>query len=72
MQRDDEIELWDAADELDLPEDALGRMIEQGKLKSRRADGTVYVLYEEIEQLIERQREEFRSAGDDPGETQLS
>jgi hypothetical protein len=55
MQRPEEIELWDAADELDVPEEVLGRLIEEGKLKCRRADGRVYVLKGEIDKIVDRQ-----------------
>jgi hypothetical protein len=74
MKRDDEVELWDAADELDVPEEVLGKMAEEGKLKSRRADGTIYFLREQIEELVDRQIQELRSEefpSDDLGETKL-
>ncbi|MGB2643438.1 MAG: hypothetical protein WBF09_08920 [Candidatus Acidiferrum sp.] len=61
MKRDNEIELRDAAEAADLPEEVVGRMAEEGKLKSRPADGTIYFVREEIEQLIARQIEEIRS-----------
>ena len=58
MQRHDEIELWDAADQLDVPEEVLGRLAAEGIIKSRHADGRIYFLREEIEALEDRQIEE--------------
>jgi hypothetical protein len=45
------VDLFEAMRMLDVPEEVLGRLAEQGKLKSRRADGTVYFLRAEIEAL---------------------
>src|ERR1700719_3704774 len=57
------VDLFEAMDMLDVTEDVLGKLAEEGKLKSRRADGTVYFLREEIEQIIDRQIDEVRSKG---------
>lgn len=57
----DEIELSDAANAVDLPAHVLGRLAEQGQLKVRRADGNVYFVREQIEQLVTRQIEEIES-----------
>jgi len=62
MQRDDEIELWDAADELGVSEESIWQMIEKGTLKCRRAEGTIYLLTEQIDDLVDRQIEEVRSS----------
>jgi len=69
-----EVDLLEAENMSDTPADVLGRLAEEGKLKSRRADGTVYFLREEIEALIDLQIEEVRSEefpGDDVGEIKL-
>jgi hypothetical protein len=58
-----EVDLLEAMDMLDVPEEVLGKLAEEGTLKARRADGTIYFLYEEIEALIIRQIEEDWSGG---------
>jgi hypothetical protein len=58
-----EVDLFEAMSMADVPQEMLGKLAEEGELKSRRADGTIYFLREEIEALIERQIEEARSAG---------
>ena len=68
--RRDEVDLLEAMDMLDVPEEFLGKMAEEGKLKSRRANGTVYFLLEEIEQLIDRQIDEVRSQSETPIDSQ--
>jgi hypothetical protein len=55
------VELWEALDMLDVEEEVLGRLAEAGKVKSRRADGTIYFLREEIDQIIDREIEVVRS-----------
>jgi len=62
--RRNEVDLLEAMDMLDVPEEVLGKLAEEGKLKSRRADGTLHFVREEIEQLIDQQIEEVRSGGD--------
>jgi len=59
--RGNEVDLHEAMDMLDVPEEVLGRMAEEGKVKSRHADGTLYFLREEIEALVNRQHDELRS-----------
>jgi hypothetical protein len=58
MIRENEVDLLDAMDMLEVPEEVLGKMAEEGRLKSRRADGTIYFLLEEIDALIDREIEE--------------
>jgi len=58
-----EVDLFEAMDMLDVTEEVLGKLAEEGKLKSRRADGTVYFVREEIDQIIDREIEEVRSQG---------
>jgi hypothetical protein len=58
-----EVDLLEAMDMWDVPEKALVKMAEKGKLKTRRAHGTIYFVREEIEQLIDRQIEEAPSQG---------
>ena len=58
---EDAVDLQEALRMLEIPEEVLGRMIEQGKLKARPADGTIYFLREEIEKIAARQAEEVRS-----------
>jgi hypothetical protein len=58
-----EVDFREALELLDVPEEILGKLAEEGKLKSRRADSTIYFLREQIEELIERQSDEARSAG---------
>jgi hypothetical protein len=60
-----EVDLLEAMDMLDVSEEFLGKMAEEGKLKSRRADGTIYFVREEIDDLIDRQIEEVRATGGD-------
>ena len=68
MIRENEVELWEALDMLDVDEEVLGRLAEAGKVKSRRADGTIYFLQEEIERIIDREIELVRSGEYQPGE----
>lgn len=71
MNSRNEVDFLEALDMLGVPEELLGKLVESGKLKSRRADGTLYFLRAEIDALIQRQVEEVRSAGlprDDLGE----
>jgi hypothetical protein len=56
-----EVDLIQAMFMLDVPEEFLGKLAEEGKLKSRRANGTIYFLREEIEELVDRQADEARS-----------
>jgi hypothetical protein len=58
-----EVDFFEAMSMTDVPEEILGKLAEEGKLKSRRADGTIYFLREQIEELVERQADEARSAG---------
>jgi hypothetical protein len=60
MIRKNEVDLFDAMDMLDVPEEVLGRLAEEGKVKSRRSDGTLYFVRDEIE-LIDREIELVRS-----------
>jgi hypothetical protein len=41
MQKN-EMDLLEVIHMLDVPEEVLGKLAEEGKLKSRRADGTIY------------------------------
>jgi hypothetical protein len=61
MIRENEMDLLEAMEMLAVPEEVLGKLLEEGKLKHRRADGTIYFLREEIKGLIDRQTEEVRS-----------
>jgi hypothetical protein len=63
MIRKNEVDLLEALDMLDVDEEVLARLAEEGKVKSRLADGTRYFLRDEVERLIDRQSEEVRSAG---------
>jgi hypothetical protein len=56
-----EVDFREALELLDVPEEILGKLAEEGKLKSRRADGTIYFLRDEVEALVNRQAEEIRS-----------
>jgi len=48
--RKNEVDLLEALDMLDVAEEVLGRLCEEGKIKTRRAaDGTLYFLREDIE-----------------------
>jgi hypothetical protein len=68
MIRENEVELWEALDMLDVDEEVLGRLAEAGKVKSRRADSTIYFLREEIEQIIDREIEVIRSGECEPSQ----
>jgi len=57
------VDLLDAMNMLDVPEEVLGKLAEEGKLKSRRADGTTNVLREEIEEVRMGAEEETDEAG---------
>jgi hypothetical protein len=59
--RTNEVDLVGAVKMLELPEEVVCRLAEEGKLKSRRADGTLYFSLEQIEVLARRQVEEARS-----------
>jgi hypothetical protein len=59
--RENEVDLLEAMDMLDVPEEVLGKLCEEGKLKSRIADDTIYFLREQVEEPIDRQIEEVRS-----------
>jgi hypothetical protein len=66
-----EVDFREAMRMLDVPEEVLGKLSEERKLKSRPADGTIYFLREQIEQLVDLQSQEVRSvefSADDPGE----
>jgi hypothetical protein len=56
-----EVDLFEAMDMTDLPQEVLGKLAEEGKLKARRADGTIYFLREQIEELIDREIDEALS-----------
>jgi hypothetical protein len=43
---------------VDPPKEVLGKLAKERKLKWRRADGAIYIVRDEIEQLIDRQIEE--------------
>jgi hypothetical protein len=59
--RHNEVYLLEAMGMLDVPEEVLGKLAKEGRLKSRRAEGTILFLRIEIEALIDRQIEEVRS-----------
>jgi hypothetical protein len=59
-----EVDLLQAMFMLEVPEEVLGKLAEEGKLKTRRADGTIYFLREEIQELVDRQIDEVRSKAD--------
>ena len=61
INRRSEVDLSKAIDMTNLSEEVLGKLTEWGKLKSRRADGTVYFLRDEIEALVAKQAGEARS-----------
>jgi hypothetical protein len=61
--RTNEVDLLEAMDMLDVPEEVLGKLADGKKLKTRHADGTIYFLREEIEKLIDLQIEEVRATG---------
>jgi hypothetical protein len=63
VRKEGEVDLLEAMDMMDSPEEFFGKMVEAGKLKARRADGTIYFLLEEIEDLIDRQIEAVRHGG---------
>ena len=66
MIRKNEVDLLEAMDMLDVPEEVLGRLAEEGTLKSRRADGTIYFLCDEIDRIIDREIELVRSGVCEP------
>jgi hypothetical protein len=66
MMRRKEVDLLEAMDMLDVDEEVLGRLAEEGKVKSRRADGTIYFRRKDIEELVDRQIEEVRSGEREP------
>jgi hypothetical protein len=57
-----EVHILEALAMLDVPEAVLGTLAEQGKVRVRRADGNVYFLRDEIEDLIHLQSQEVGSA----------
>jgi hypothetical protein len=59
-----EVDLLEAMDMLDVPEEVLVKLAEEGKLKSRRASGTIYFLRVEIDEIIDRKIEEAWSKAD--------
>jgi hypothetical protein len=61
MIRKNEVDLLEAMDMLDVPEEVLLKLAEKGELKLRRAGDAVYFLLEEIEEIIDREIEEERS-----------
>lgn len=46
----------------DVPPEVICRLAESGKLKTRQADGNVFFLISEIEDLARRSAEEARAA----------
>ncbi len=68
MIRKNEVDFLEALDMLDVPEEVLGRLAEEGKVKSRKTDGTIYFLREEIDQIIDREIDLVRSGECEPGE----
>jgi hypothetical protein len=56
--RQNEVDLLEAMHMLDVPEEFLGKLCQEQRLKSRHADGTIYFVREEIEALIDRQIKE--------------
>jgi hypothetical protein len=67
MRKEGEVDLLEAMDMLDSPEEFFGKMVEAGKLKARRADGTIYFLRAQIEDLIDRQIAAVRDGGVEVG-----
>lgn len=65
MIKETEVDLVEAAQMLDLPEEIVGRLAEDGTLKSRRCDDTMYFLRSSVETFIDRQIKEARSAAAD-------
>jgi|HubBroStandDraft_1064217.scaffolds.fasta_scaffold39851_2 hypothetical protein len=63
MRKKEEVDLLEAMDMLDVPEEVLGQIVEKGTLKARLADGTVYFQREQIEDLVNRQIEAVRHGG---------
>lgn len=59
-----EVNFLEAMKLLDVPDDVLGKLAVERKLKSRRAGGEIYFLREEIDALITRQIEEARAEVD--------
>jgi hypothetical protein len=55
MMRENEVDLLEACGLLDVPEEVLGQLLAQGKLKSRIEDGDMYFVREDIDALVERQ-----------------
>jgi hypothetical protein len=53
-----DVDLLEAMDMLDVPEEVLGRMAAEGKLTTRRRKGTIYFSVEEIDEIIDREIEE--------------
>jgi hypothetical protein len=48
------------ANMLDLPEEILGKLAEEGQIGAHRADSRIYFLREKIEELTDRQIAEIR------------
>lgn len=61
MMRDHEVDLREAMEILDVPEEVLGQLVEQGQIKGRHKRGTLYFDRESIDVLAKRQIEEARS-----------
>lgn len=64
MRREGEIELWQAADVLEMSEEALGKLAEERKLTVRRSENCVFFLRSEIEEIELCQLNETLSARD--------
>jgi len=52
MMRTNEVDLLEVMNTLNVPEEVLGILVEEGKLKPRHADGTTCFSREEIDGLI--------------------
>ena len=64
MRKKGEIELWQAADLLEMSEGAFGRLAEEAKLTVRRRGKAVFFLRREIEEIELRQLHETLAARD--------
>ena len=68
MIRKNEVDVFEALELLgdDVSQEVLGRLAEQGIIRSRlAADGNVYFLREDIEKVVDRQIAEARRAAAD-------
>ncbi len=64
--RQTEVNVLQAIEMLDVTEEVLGRLAEEGKIKSRRAaDGCLYFVREDVEKVIRREIEAARSQAAD-------